>query len=751
MRNRPLSQRGRFIVLIFETALLCAVSRYAFGTFFPSLGPSGFWFYTALLGLILGSRLDTPHFVSPADAFLYATFAALALAYEGSGTTWHGWDLASYYLSLGFCLFIAAAGIVAILSQTRRSGGWQRVSDTSRVLCETFGTPAMIYSVVLAFAVVVYHRQHVREAVPIVVAWVVLAWVKPADRLIALFSRLAKIWRREYLVHADGTVASYESPGIFLLRFEAPKPLDHREVLAIRDASGATRVAIALEQVSDSEGSMVRALDVGSADAANAVAERARFLSANSFARLDNPEAAVTSQPIVQARKRIVGLVAEDTSIQRLFFNVMADAGIEEGRLVTVAIGQQPVLFQITNGSTREEVISLRNRYGFARAQARKIGVWDAQQQRFRHAKWMPMMNAPVVSEEAQAFQVQADPIGHFPASHFPVHLKTEGGQPVGLNAMVTHNTAIIGILGVGKSSLAIELLERMMTVGIKVVCIDLTNQYATALAPYYDAGRHEKLKARLNQVGRAGKTVYAKNQNDGGSVNTIATELEKTMTGFLRADNPRRLLVVNPAELEVWRQDGRVFKEGDVPGMSMATPAQITHLISESALDAVSKLGMTDQPRICIVYEEAHSLVPEWNSAVNDGDKAAANGTARAILQGRKYGLGCLLISQRTANVTKTILNQCNTVFAMRTFDDTGKEFLANYLGREYADILPTLEERHAIFFGRGSGCENPVMIRLNDREQWLAAFRQAHPPPALPADLPEPPPAAPAVPPAQ
>jgi DNA helicase HerA-like ATPase len=53
-----------------------------------------------------------------------------------------------------------------------------------------------------------------------------------------------------------------------------------------------------------------------------------------------------------------------------------------------------------------------------------------------------------------------------------------------------------------------------------------------------------------------------------------------------------------------------------------------------------------------------------------------ATAATARAILQGRKYGLGCLLVTQRTANVTKTILNQCNTTFAMRMFDDTGKDF---------------------------------------------------------------------------
>ena len=159
---------------------------------------------------------------------------------------------------------------------------------------------------------------------------------------------------------------------------------------------------------------------------------------------------------------------------------------------------------------------------------------------------------------------------------------------------------------------------------------------------------------------------------------------------------------------------------------MASLTAAEITQIISEATLDVMIDQGMTDQARVCLVYEEAHSLIPEWNSAVAEGDRSAANGTARAILQGRKYGLGCLLITQRTANVTKTILNQCNTVFAMRTLDETGKEFLANYLGRDYANVLPSLEERHAVFFGRASACETPVLIRLNDRPDFVRVFRR-------------------------
>ncbi|MGB3046530.1 hypothetical protein, partial [Dokdonella sp.] len=64
--------------------------------------------------------------------------------------------------------------------------------------------------------------------------------------------------------------------------------------------------------------------------------------------------------------------------------------------------------------------------------------------------------------------------------------------------------------------------------------------------------------------------------------------------------------------------------------------------------------------------------------------------------------------------------------VFAMRSFDDTSKEFLSNYIGKDYAALLPALPERHAVFFGRASNCENPVHIALNDRTDFIEGFRE-------------------------
>lgn len=137
--------------------------------------------------------------------------------------------------------------------------------------------------------------------------------------------------------------------------------------------------------------------------------------------------------------------------------------------------------------------------------------------------------------------------------------------------------------------------------------------------------------------------------------------------------------------------------------------------------ISVYKKYGETNEPPYLLVYEEAHSLIPEWNSTANPGDQSASNGTAKVILQGRKYGLGSFVVTQRTANNSKSILNQCNTIFALRIFDDTGKQFLENYIGLDYANVLPTLEEKHCIAVGKAMRLKQPIILKLNNTEDVI------------------------------
>lgn len=259
-----------------------------------------------------------------------------------------------------------------------------------------------------------------------------------------------------------------------------------------------------------------------------------------------------------------------------------------------------------------------------------------------------------------------------------------------------------------------------MLAAKIKVICLDLTNQYQSLLADFVDSPHEANENASLAAAGGQGRAHQ--NREQGGTRQAFKAAVVAQLRTFM-ADERRSIRVLNPAQFEVTRQVSGMYQNS--AELATLTPSEITAIFSDAALTVCQELGMTDKARLCLVYEEAHSLVPEWNSVASDGDKAATAVSARAILQGRKYGLGCLLVTQRTANVTKTILNQCNTILAMRTFDDTGKEFLGNYIGRDYAGVLPSLEARHAVVFGKACSCDDPVLVRLNDRPDFLSAFR--------------------------
>ena len=335
---------------------------------------------------------------------------------------------------------------------------------------------------------------------------------------------------------------------------------------------------------------------------------------------------------------------------------------------------------------------------------------------RFVPVKWVPQPNAPIFLVEYSSSTPNKNAVGYFPGTDYAVS--------VDIDSLVTHNAAILGILGAGKSFLALEFVERMIAHGVKVICLDLTNQYAQELGKYYSIGEEKKIVEELQAIGTKGKDNCQQNVEEGGSVTGFKKKIRQIFEKFLDPKSEEKLKIYNPVDTEIWRQDSKPYQ--GKASMASLTPTEITRLLTEAALEILQLQGLTDRARCCIVFEEAHSLIPEWNAVASEGDRVATNGTAKAILQGRKYGLGSLVITQRTANVTKSILNQCNSIFALRVFDATGMEFLKNYVGEDYAGVLWTLEDRHAVVFGRASSCRDPVLVRLNDRDRFLKLFRK-------------------------
>ncbi len=725
MATKIVKQGTRSIVLIIYVLILFCANYLAFGRLLPPTTAKGLWFYSGLASILLGNLLVTPFFTKPVDAISYSVVAGIAVYSVNTWSDWMFFDKVLFIISLIFCFIVICVSFIAILTKDSTSKVGQQWSNTLRIISDAFGNQTVIFSLVIGFALIVFHRSSPKEMFVITLAWVLTVILKPEEFIFNLYERINKIWSIRFPSSVIGDIVAYQTPGIVLIRQRVPENIPFGTPLYLKDSHAPAQIGISIGYVGRDESLLLRTITF---EVPKEIERRfdtlCKIIPDNTVARCDqlfNDKEVFSKIPILREMTNFVGIVATDTSIEHLYFEVIQEKEIEEGKLVEVSIKEKPVIYQVIDGLTKEEIVYQKNTFGYARAKARKIGIWDEDNKKFIPAKWIPKLNAPVILKSSSEYTPEVNAIGHFPGSNYPVLIKD-------INHFITHNTAILGILGIGKSMLAIELVERMIAENIKVICIDLTNQYANELSEYINVQEEEKIQKKIQDIGVKGKEVCCQNVEEGGSVKQFASAIKDDLKKFILADRQYMLKIYNPSKFEVWRQVSKPYNQQ--ASMASLTPPEITQIISEVALEIAQELGMTDRARICLVYEEAHSLVPEWNSVVAEGDKAATNGTARAILQGRKYGLGCLLITQRTANVTKTILNQCNTIFAMRTFDDTGKDFLSNYIGSDYAEILPSLQERHAVFFGKASSCDNPVLIRLNDRDVFKQIFREKYPP---------------------
>ncbi|MEN6414699.1 MAG: DUF87 domain-containing protein [Veillonellales bacterium] len=715
-------QKTRLFVLVFYVGLLLGANFLAFGEILPLNGSKGLWFYSGLASILLGSLLVTPFYSKPVDALSYAVVAGIALYSVHDWDNWAIFERMAFSVAMLFCLLVLLISFTAILTKDSISVSGQKWSNTFRILANVLGNQSVVFSVVMIFALIVFHRSSAKEMFVITLAWVVTVIIQPEEYVAKLSKSIKKLWTHTISFESVGDVVAYQLPEIVLIRQKTITKIPFGAPFIFKDDCSLVRIGVVLGYIGRDEALLVRSLMIDvSAEVVN------QYDNTLALVPINTAVSATGLQEIIENLNvqpyNIVGIVASDTNIEYLYFEVIQERELEEGRLVEVLIKEEPVIYQVINGITKEDVVFQKNTYGYARAKAQKIGRWDEVGRKFVPVKWIPRLNSPVYLKEKEQVKPDKSSIGCFPGTSYFVGIKS-------IDQLVTHNTAILGILGIGKSMLSIELIERMIAEKIKVVCLDMTNQYAIELSDFYDAENEPENICKIQEAGDKDKDSWAENPEDGGSLSGFSQAILEDLHAFIETPD-HFLKIYNPSQLFASKQvhEPKSYQTGGQWQRGAAvwtvTPVEVTRIIAEKLLEVVQEKGMTDQARVCLVLEEAHSLVPEFNSVASEGDKVATSGTSRVILQGRKYGLGCLLITQRTANVTKTILNQCNSIFALRTFDDTGKNFLSNFIGSEYANIIHTLQERQAVFFGKASSCENPVLIRLNDQQDFRRCFR--------------------------
>lgn len=100
----------------------------------------------------------------------------------------------------------------------------------------------------------------------------------------------------------------------------------------------------------------------------------------------------------------------------------------------------------------------------------------------------------------------------------------------------------------------------------------------------------------------------------------------------------------------------------------------------------------------LLIVMEEAHIYL-------NDDFKGMASKTVQRIVkEGRKYGIGAMIVSQRPSEINSTILSQCGTFIALRLSNSSDRSHISSALSDNLdglTNMLPILKTGEAIILG--------------------------------------------------
>lgn len=106
---------------------------------------------------------------------------------------------------------------------------------------------------------------------------------------------------------------------------------------------------------------------------------------------------------------------------------------------------------------------------------------------------------------------------------------------------------------------------------------------------------------------------------------------------------------------------------------------------------------GGRERP-LLIVLEEAHTYLDQNNASL------ASSAVRRIVKEGRKYGIGAMVVSQRPSEIDSTILSQCGTIIAMRLSNPSDRSHVIGTVTDNLGGLfhmLPSLRTGEAIIVG--------------------------------------------------
>lgn len=140
--------------------------------------------------------------------------------------------------------------------------------------------------------------------------------------------------------------------------------------------------------------------------------------------------------------------------------------------------------------------------------------------------------------------------------------------------------------------------------------------------------------------------------------------------------------------------------------GYDHITQCSIAALTLEALFDHRANLSNRIPP-FQTVIEEAHTFIPSAREGTSDAVSLPI--VRRMVTEGRKFGTGLILISQRPSRLDETIVSQCNSFLILRLVNPRDQNFV-----RQIMENLTDSDARMIPGFGPGQGIISGQVVRF-------------------------------------
>lgn len=178
-------------------------------------------------------------------------------------------------------------------------------------------------------------------------------------------------------------------------------------------------------------------------------------------------------------------------------------------------------------------------------------------------------------------------------------------------------------------------------------------------------------------------------------AVGQTATDLDALIAGWIGHDRPITVIDLSGAP-------------ADVLSLVAGTVLRIIY----DALLWASGLAISAQAQpLLLVIEEAHRFLPEGPSNV------AQRTVATIAKEGRKHGVGLMLVTQRPTELESTAMSQCGTMIALRLTNQSDRSRVAATMPDDLANLaaqLPSLRTGEALVVGEAIPLPSRIRVPL-------------------------------------